>query len=101
MLLACPVLRKQAGPVPRASDYFGASLALDQHDLVLRPNRPHSLCAFLDQPGPGVRAEDTELPDVLGSVACHGYAAVAQVKAQEIRVVSAWRGQRDHVSAAR
>jgi hypothetical protein len=51
-----------------------------------------SVCA---DPGPGVGAHDAEFPHPFGSVARHGDAAVAQVKAQEIRVVSARFRQRD------
>src|SRR5271165_2764270 len=74
------VLREQARPVTRVAQHLGAALLLLRRDLVGRPHRLHGPYAFPDEPGPGVGAHDTELPDSFSRVPARRNATVTQVK---------------------
>jgi hypothetical protein len=90
VLLAKPVLREQAQPMPGVARHLLTSLFLLQHDLAARAHRLHRPHALLDKPRPRVAAHDAELPYLLGRVAADGNAAVSQIEAEQVRVVGTW-----------
>jgi Phosphate transporter family len=87
VLAARSVLREKARPMPGATDNFRAASLLLSTDFVARPQGAHGLFALAPEPRPGVRAHNTELPDVLVSRAGPAYAAISQVEAEEVCVV--------------
>src|SRR5689334_9942501 len=87
MLPARPMLREQARPVSRIAEHLGAAGMLLGVDLAARPDSGHSSHALLDEPRPGVRARDTELPYVLVPRAAPADAAITQVETEQIRIV--------------
>src|ERR1700683_1115032 len=87
VLPARGVLRQETRPVPGVARPLGAARPLLRADLVARPDRAHRSHAFLDQPGPGVRAYDAQFPYPLVAAAGLANAAVSQIKAQQVRVI--------------
>ena len=88
VFLARAMLREQARPVPRITDDDGTPATNDLHcsDPVIRWYGSYSTGAFSNQTGPGICVGDAQNPDSLGRIAAGAYAAVTQIKAQQVGV---------------
>src|SRR5260370_2173726 len=71
-----------------AAYYLGTAHSLLDADAVTRPDRAHGSLALPDEPRRGVGARDAQFPHLLVSRAGPAYAAVSQVEAEQIRIIS-------------
>jgi hypothetical protein len=100
VLPAWPVLREQAWPVPGVARHLGTARSLLDADFVAGSDRAHGSLALPDEPRPGVRADDAQFPYFFLPSAASAYAAVSQIEAKQISVVSLRFGQRGTISAS-
>ena len=101
MFLARPVLRENRhGQCREQLQILGTARLLRSADFVAGPDRAHGPLALPDETRPRVPAHNAELPHLLVLRARTAYAAVTQVEAQQVRVVSMRLREHSPISAS-